>query len=198
MLFSENHPPGFDFVVCLIIVVMAGLGLSSGLNRRFGHSSKVMEIRREIAAGEWELERLETRHRQLSLTLTAVEPQLPMVDACKSMQREGIHLAQRRTSLAASRDVLEAAIAALEHEFADYRAKVRDHVWREAVGQQIGTLITRSGREYRQVSIRRVTAMGLEIRHQDGSARIPVADLSQTLHDRFAWDGEGHHGRLTE
>jgi hypothetical protein len=49
-------------------------------------------------------------------------------------------------------------------------------------------LTTRDGREYLQAVISRVTDVGLEIRHEHGTARIQAADLDASYQERFQWE----------
>jgi hypothetical protein len=51
----------------------------------------------------------------------------------------------------------------------------------------LGNLKVRNGREYLQATILRVTDVGLEIRHEDGIARIQAPDLDSKWQDRFQW-----------
>jgi hypothetical protein len=64
------------------------------------------------------------------------------------------------------------------------------------VGQSLGNLSLRGGREYRQAVISRVTDVGLEIRHEHGIARIQAPDLDASMQDRFQWNDEERRARL--
>jgi hypothetical protein len=81
-------------------------------------------------------------------------------------------------------------ISSLEVAFSHYRAEYRRKIWLAAVGENLGNLKVRSGREYKQAAITRVTDVGLEIRHEDGIARIQAPDLDSKLQDRFQWSDE--------
>jgi hypothetical protein len=58
------------------------------------------------------------------------------------------------------------------------------------VGQSLGNLIVRGGREYRKAVIVGVTDVGLEISHEEGRARVQAPDLNPALQERFQWDDE--------
>jgi hypothetical protein len=83
-------------------------------------------------------------------------------------------------------------------EFARYRTKYRDTTWAEAVGQPLGNLTSPGGREYRQAVIVRVTDVGLEIRHEEGTARVQAPDLDPALQERFQWNDEERRARLKQ
>ena len=54
------------------------------------------------------------------------------------------------------------------------------------------------GKIYREVVIRRVTDIGLEIRHLSGSARLHHEDLGEKWQERFLWSSEESRRSLVE
>ncbi len=75
----------------------------------------------------------------------------------------------------------------------------RKQTWDRAVGQALGTLKVRGGREYRQAIIKRVTEVGLEIEFEGGGkARIQAPDLDPAVQDRFQWNDEERRQLLKE
>ncbi len=66
----------------------------------------------------------------------------------------------------------------------DYRAYARG----KAKGESIDKLETVTGAVYKNVTIREVTAVGIQIRHDDGQKRIPFEELPQAMKDRFQFD----------
>ena len=71
-----------------------------------------------------------------------------------------------------------------------YKDQYRAYVRGKAKGETMATLETRSGAVYRDVSIREVTAVGIQIRHADGQKRIPFEDLPEAMKDRFQFDAK--------
>lgn len=65
-----------------------------------------------------------------------------------------------------------------------YRAQVRS----AAKGSEIKELQTTRGITYKNVNIREVTAIGIQIRHEDGQKRIPFEDLPEEMQDHFQFD----------
>lgn len=181
------------FMIGLIVLVFAGVGLSIAMDRRFSFSSNVSSFKRDIKAGELELDQLREMCRVSSWDLVSVEPErLRAVSARNALMHQIAALQQRRSALTASRDDLSKSINAIEHEFSLYRERIRETLWNSAVGQSLGTLKTRNGREYRDAVITRVTEVGLEIRHAHGTARLQAPDLDSSLQERFQW---GHRIR---
>ena len=72
--------------------------------------------------------------------------------------------------------------------FESYKNDYRAHARAAAKGMELETLETAGGIIYKQVSIREVTAIGIQIRHTDGHKRIPFEDLPEAMKDRFQYD----------
>jgi hypothetical protein len=96
----------------------------------------------------------------------------------------------------------EVLLAELQENAADLRSKVANMAaaaaaerenWiattrAAAVGRSFATFTGSSGRIYEDVTITRVTDVGIEFRHSAGSARLPATALSPELHDDFGLD----------
>lgn len=199
MLSSDDHPGLFTFMVGLIVVVFVGVGLSMMVDRRFGFSKHVSSLESGFNAGDEELGQLTVVYQESSRNLAELEPELRTnASTLESLRSQMAGLEKRRAALTASLDGLGKSIPALEKEFATYRGKYRDAARSAAVGQSLGNLAVRGGREYRAAVISRVTDVGLEIRHENGIARIQAPDLDQAMQDRFQWDDEERRARLNQ
>ncbi len=199
MLSSEENAGIFYFLGGMIVIVMTAVGLSLVMDQKFKFSSDSSEIRREIAASTSELAELGARHEHLTASLTEQESRLGTAKTSRGgMQEKLTMMRQRKSELAKSSGELRTSIAALEAKFLKYRADYRSATWAKAVGQEVGVLATRGGREYRQVTIAKVTDVGLEIRHEHGIARIQAPDLTPDWQERFQWDDEERRTRLKE
>ena len=90
-------------------------------------------------------------------------------------------LKQGITGANAAVDELAAELEAYKNEyraFARYRAK----------GRKLDRLETSTGKVYKNVSIREVTAIGMQIRHDGGFRRIPFEELPNDIQDEFQFD----------
>lgn len=67
-----------------------------------------------------------------------------------------------------------------------------------AEGERYPELRLRHGMVYREVVIRRVTGVGLEVRHSSGTARLRHRDLGEGWQERFLWTGEEAQRSLAE
>ncbi len=70
----------------------------------------------------------------------------------------------------------------------NYRTEYVRWVRLAAKGERHPELRMRHGMTYREVVIRRVTEVGLEIRHSSGTARLQYGDLPEDWQERFRWD----------
>lgn len=72
--------------------------------------------------------------------------------------------------------------------FDDYKDEYRGFVRGNAKGTTLPELKTVAGIVYKNVNIREVTAVGMQIRHDDGQKRIPFEDLSEEMRDYYQFD----------
>jgi hypothetical protein len=93
-------------------------------------------------------------------------------------------LAELRGSAATLRSEVANLAAAASAERDNWIASVRA----SAVGKNFETFSGSGGRTYEDVTITRVTDVGIEFRHSQGSARLSATDLSPELHDDFGLD----------
>ena len=199
MLSNDDHPGLFAFMVGVIVVVMTAVGLSLLMDRKFSFSRSANALQNVIKSHAEEIELLKAHIRESSGDLAESDPKRRQAAAgLESFQRQVVGDSQRLKSLNETREGLRKAIPAITGEYAKYRAKYREQTWLGAVGESLGTLTLRGGREYLQAVITKVTDVGLEIRHADGIARIQAPDLDQSFQDRFQWNDEERRARLKE
>lgn len=66
--------------------------------------------------------------------------------------------------------------------------KLRESARRAAVGSKMDVLETMDGRSYRNVVIRKASAIGISIRHSSGVTRLPFENLPHAMRERFHYD----------
>jgi hypothetical protein len=199
MLSSEENPGIFTFLVGMIVLVMAAVGLSVMMDKKLSFSGRSRMIEEEIAGYAGEVAELNARKEVDGKTL--VESQAKLQLGSKTHREVTALLGtfqQRKTSLENARSELQSAIERLDADFSRYRAEYRRKTWAAAVGENLGDLAVRGGRGFAQATITRVTDVGLEIRHQHGIARIQAPDLDPKFQDRFQWSDEERRNRLKE
>lgn len=197
MLSSEENSGIFYFLVGMIVVVLTAVGLSMLVDQRFKFSSDLSASKSLLAASTTELAELRARHEQMAASLAEQQSQRGLAGASRDGLTEKLTtMSQRKSELARLSGRLRLAITDEETKFTKYRADYRDATWTKAVGEEMSVLATRSGREYRQVKITKVTDVGLEIKHEHGIARVQAPDLPTAWQDRFQWNEEERRTRL--
>lgn len=199
MLSADEHPGIFTFLVGMIVVVMAAVGLSIMADKHRTFSSGAGALRREIAANAAEISELTARREEQGWQLKDSGGNLLQGSKTHGEVVTGLKtLRQRQAALEKSRLEISESITALESEFSLYRENYRRKTWEGAVGESLGNLTVKGGREFRQATITRVTDVGLEINHEHGIARIQAPDLDPKIQDRFQWSDEERRRHLKE
>jgi len=197
MLSADDHPGIVTFLIGLIVVVMVGLGLSLLVDHRFEFSRGEIAIETSIEQDAKILDDLRGQHTQRSQRVASLLQHRR--EGSEGYAAEVDRLGQcsaNMSRLAAVRSALEQDLTTLEQDFASYRANYRRSAWAAAVGQKIPLLKTNGGREYREVTIIRVTEVGLEVKHSDGMARIEAPALGLEWQQRMQWNDEERRAQL--
>lgn len=78
----------------------------------------------------------------------------------------------------------------LTNIFEGYKDQYRAFVRNKAKGDTLETLKTQGGVTYKNVNIREVTAVGIQIRHDEGQKRIPYEELPPAMQDHFQFNAK--------
>lgn len=197
MLSSDDHSGLFTLMVCVIVLVMGSVGFSILVDRRLKSSTSFVETRKDFDVNAHELDDLKLRCMERAQVLADSEPTVRSgTHAREKLLAQLESLQKRRPFLVNSCNQLKATNASLEEKLSNYRREYRRKIWMQAVGEKLGDLTISGGREYRDVTITRVTEIGLEISHENGLARIQAPDLGQDLQNRFQWSDEERRQHL--
>ena len=191
MQFNDDQSGVPTFMVGIVILVMAGVALSILVDKRAKASSEFVDLQKEIRVNDELVGDLKFQREERAALLQKsggkrrgqAAQLVELGQQAKSLKQ------QSATALAKSRE-LSSAITSLESESLRYRNAYRQKSWAMAVGEKLGTLKLKSGREYEEVTISRVTEAGLEISHHSGIARIPAQELDRTLRERFQFKNQ--------
>lgn len=197
MLSDDNNSGLLTFMIGLIVVVMVGVGLSVLIDSRFSFSRNTRDLEASIASDKEEINRLTAMTDEVQSQFAEQQPKLKTAQTQLKEFESSISDKQAKIQgLIARRDEITKSIPPLEEQFASYRKTYREQTWANAVGESLGNIEVRGGRVYRNSVIKLVTEVGLEIRHEDGVARVQGPDLSLALQDRFQWDDAERTRRL--
>lgn len=194
---ADDHEMIFWSLLGLVTLVFASVFLSLMMDKRLSFSESRAEMERELSSGEAELAELRALH-------SAAEQQLRSASSGGHGSAESAldpiaqldELRKQHRALLETRDSLHEAIHQVDKRFTDYQRSYREASRNAATGEKMPSLVTRSGREYQNVRINRVTPVGIEVTHADGIARIASHDLPEAFHDRFQWDEEERMAEL--
>jgi chromosome segregation ATPase len=78
----------------------------------------------------------------------------------------------------------------LDDEWEDYKNQYRAYVRTNAAGTSLPELKTTDGTVFTDVEIRKVTAIGIDIRHKNGFKRIDFEELPGEMQDHYQFDKE--------
>lgn len=199
MISNSDNSGLFSFMVGIIVLVLAAVGLSLLVDKRFHFSSSMSSLSREIESGASEWEHLKLLHDNSAAELARVEPVATRnAQELSSLRQSKAELSGKQKQLSTTAAELTADIGKLEQEFSSYKEAYRNKVRTEAVGRKLGDMSLKNGREYKNATIVEVTDVGLEIRHDAGTARIQAPDLDAAMQDLFQWDHAERAKRLSE
>ena len=188
--FNNSDNSGMvGFLVGIIVLVFAGIVFSLMADKRFRFSSNKISLEERIAEEHHDLEvcktRLETARQHWRENCEPLAAQGTSVQSAAAGLKAGeVRLAALREEKEGIAAGLSAATLALD----DYRSRYRQQVRGAAAGEQIAELKSRSGRIYKDVTIRKVSVTGMEIRNDQGISRLLPEDLDPAWHERFQWD----------
>jgi predicted nucleic acid-binding Zn-ribbon protein len=103
-------------------------------------------------------------------------------------KRESVALEAKTAELTTAVSAGKADVARVNEAFDSYKEDYRAFVRGKAKGETMDQLVTVSGVVYKNVSIREVTPIGIQIRHDEGQKRIPFEDLPEEMRDHFQFD----------
>lgn len=191
MLTEDSDQSGtVALLVGIIVLVFAGICFSLMADKRFKFSSGKADLEAAITD---ERVRLEALRRQTEIARDEYEEkarranQPALMDkARQAVSTTGDRIRELRTQLADLTKGVEAEKAA----FAEYRVRFRKQIRQAAVGEKLPQLEMAGGKVFQGVTIRRVTADGMEVSHSEGSLRLRPEDLADSWRQRFQWGAD--------
>jgi hypothetical protein len=187
--FTNNDNSGMvGFLVGIIVLVFAGIFFSLLADKRFSFSSNRISLQDTIRTEKAELDslkfRLETAREHWRKHCEPLSSQEAAADEVSAAIRAG---EARLRTLRIERDAAATELASSTGGFDDYRNQYRQQVRGAASEEQLDELRSRTGKVYKNVIIRRVSATGLDIRHDLGMSRLLPDELDPSWHERFQW-----------
>ena len=190
MQFNDDSSGVPTFMIGITVLVMAGVGLSLVVDRRFKFSSNQNVIQKDLRENNEIIATLKSQCDERSAALGNYAKYKQQAAMLKQLAGEAENLEIEQAQLRIKQRTLSTALNHLESESTQYRSECRQQIWTRAVREELGHLKLRDGREYEDVTITRVTENGLEFRHEFGIASVDSTNLDQKLRERFQWTEE--------
>ena len=186
MMSSGRGPGVIGTVFALIVLLGFGVLFLFATDEKFQGADQSIEAVITRQARE-----IEESQRSISEGQKLLNSAPIRVENSKEMERlarESITLGNRKTTLGGEVESRRAGVVNQKAVFEAYKDQYRAYVRGKAKGESMDVLETLGGVVYRSVNIREVTAVGIQIRHDDGHKRIPFEDLPEALKERFQFD----------
>lgn len=188
-LMSSGRGPGVVGML-LALVVVAGFGLLFLFAFDDGMQGADQSIESVIAQQSKDITALKSSITESGKGLEAGPALEAKAKELKSVSNGNLTDAARIEELRKSIAALKEAVASGLSTFEKYKDEYRAFARNQAKGEEIPSLKTLSGTVYEKVKIKEVTAIGMQITHNDGFKRIPYEDLPADLQDRFQFDAK--------
>ena len=172
----------------LAMVVLVGFGVLFLFAFDEGFQGKDQSIESVIANQAKEIDDLKLGIDSGTKRLAEVPARSNAARELATIKRENQYrdgeIESLRQGIAAANEAISAKLADFEAYKDQYRVVVRA----KAKGSTMPRLETRSGEVYENVSVREVSAVGMQIIHDGGQKRVPFEDLPAELQDLYQFD----------
>ncbi len=191
MFGSDENSGIVGLLVGVMMLVFAGIFFSLLVDKRFSFSSGRISLETEIADQANQIESLEDHVEKVrELWRKSQAPLAGQDEQVKSLEREVALQTSTLAELEERKESLLTEVRDVEERFAEYRNGYLRQVRAAAIGEELGSLQTRSGKVFANATIREVNAAGMVVHHEQGLARLSPNDLDVSWNERFQWDAE--------
>lgn len=186
-LMSSGRGPGVIGMVMALIVLL-GFGLLFMFAFDEGFQGADQSIESVIRTQQKDLDNYQTGIEKGRKSLDLAPGRIAASKDLARLKGENAALQEKISVLTESVAAEKAAVAASEDEFEGYKDQYRAFVRGKAKGTAMEVLETTTGIVYKNVNIREVSAVGIQIRHEEGQKRIAFEDLPESMKDYYQFD----------
>jgi chromosome segregation ATPase len=186
-LFSSAKGPGVIGMIMALIVLL-GFGLLFMLVFEEGGQGGGKSLSAIVRDNAREIDSQKSRLEIGEATLARMPRLKKTEDDLVTAKLRNTTLSTGISTMTADAEALETDLAALKQEWEGYKNQYRAHIRAEAVGTKMPELRTADGRVYRGVVISKVTAIGIDIRHDEGLGRVNFEQLPEEIRDLYQYD----------
>jgi hypothetical protein len=186
MMSSGRGPGVIGMVMALIVLLGFGFLFMFAADEQFQGADKSIES--VIAYQTRDIENLQGGIEKGQKTLDDAPEKMKLAQELSRLKRGSKVLEERAAVLGDTLQMSHADLVKRGEAFEAYKDSYRALVRAKAKGESIESLETKAGVIYKGVNIREVTAVGIQIRHDEGQKRIPYEELPVAMIDRFQFD----------
>ena len=172
----------------MALIVLLGFGLLFMFATDEGFQGGDQSIESVIAHQAKDIEASKSVIENGRKLLGGAPARISKVKELERLKRGCLALNESLVTLGEKIELGKAEVISSNDGFDAYKDQYRAHVRGKAKGEVMETLQTRSGAIYKNVNIREVTAVGIQIRHEDGQKRIPFEELPEAMTDYYQFD----------
>lgn len=188
-MMSSGRGPGVIGMV-MALVVLLGFGVLFLFAFDEGFQGGDQSIESVIAAQGREIINYQNVADSGRKSLALAPARLENSKELTRLKRENQTLQENITALQEKVSAGKADLVSRNEAFEGYKDEYRAYVRGKAKGETMVKLETVSGIVYKNVNIREVSAIGIQIRHDDGQKRIPFEELPEEMKDHFQFDAK--------
>ncbi len=186
-MMSSGRGPGVIGMV-LALVVLLGFGTLFMFAFDEGLQGGDQSIESVIAGQAKEIDHLKNNIQVAEMSLASAPARNAAARDFSRFKAENGAGKDRIAKLKDSVAAAQAAIVDREQAFENYKDQYRAFVRGGAKGKTMESLKTATGTTYKNVTFTEVSAVGIQIRHDDGHKRIPFEELPDEMKDYYQFD----------
>jgi chromosome segregation ATPase len=186
MMSSGRGPGVIGMLLAMVVLVGFGTLFMFAFDEGFQGTGGSIEF--QIKSQEREIDSCQGSVKRGQTSLAVAPNRIAKANTLATITKENQAEAEKITALKAKIQAANTELAAAGQTWEAYKDRYREFIRSKAKGEVIDKLETRNGVVYNNASIREVTAVGIQIRHDDGQKRIPFEELSDELQDFYQFD----------
>lgn len=172
----------------LALIVLLGFGGLFMFAFDEGMQGGEVTIESEIRSQAKELESLKSRITTGQQEMAVVPDRVRDADNLSRTKRTVATLEKTAQNLESEIEAGKEAITAKQQEWESYKDAYRAFVRDKAKGEELAELELRDGQVFKDVDIREVTAIGMQIRYEGGHKRISFEEMTDKMQDYYQYD----------
>jgi hypothetical protein len=188
MMESSRGPGVIGMLLALVVMAIFVMLFIFAFDEKFQGGGKSIES--VIADQAREINDVKTAISEAEKQLTDVPAIKTRTNELAVLKRENQSRASGIEGLVSGIESAKEQIASLTRDFEAYKDKYRAMVRGKAKGETMERLETRDGKVYLNVTVREVSAIGIQIMHDGGLKRVPYEQLAESMVDRFQFDAK--------